>query len=198
MDAALVGGTVSDKVREALVEAGDILARFACHVSTVEDNGRASRLYPRLRALAALSSEESAPEANPGSLRPDYDRSIHSNPDARAWAAFFAQHFPPGSPCPDEGTMLGWFANAMMAMHDSLKAAPVPPPPPSPEPSEVPEEVRSALDSYRDLCRDFALAWSQDTVGSAPLKEDERLGRAALESAILAYGRREREGRGRT
>lgn len=55
-------------------------------------------------------------------LATDYDRSIHSNPDARAWAALFVQYFPPGSPCPDEGTMLGWFANAMMAMHDHLRS----------------------------------------------------------------------------
>jgi hypothetical protein len=49
---------------------------------------------------------------------PEYDRSIHSNPDAAAWARFFCQTFAPGTPVPDEATMLGWFANAMMAMHD--------------------------------------------------------------------------------
>ena len=49
---------------------------------------------------------------------PTYDLSIHSNPDASAWAKLFCEKFPPGSPVPDEGTMLGWFANAMMAMHD--------------------------------------------------------------------------------
>ena len=54
----------------------------------------------------------------------DYDRSIHSNPDAQAWAKFFIktvkeqgwkiEHI-------DEGLMHGWFANAMMAMHDHVK-----------------------------------------------------------------------------
>lgn len=48
----------------------------------------------------------------------DYDLSIHSNPDASAWARFFGETFPPGSQVPDEGTMIGWFANAMMARHD--------------------------------------------------------------------------------
>lgn len=48
----------------------------------------------------------------------DYDMSIHTNPDAKAWADLFRQTFP-NSPH-DHGTMLGWFANAMMAMHDHL------------------------------------------------------------------------------
>ncbi len=59
----------------------------------------------------------------------DYDMSIHTNPSAEAWARFyvesrikweaahpeaFLQRFD------DEDNMLGWFANAMMAMHDHL------------------------------------------------------------------------------
>lgn len=47
-----------------------------------------------------------------------YDMSIHSNPDAAAWAAFFKATFPDS----DEGLMHGWFANAMMAMHDHMRA----------------------------------------------------------------------------
>lgn len=48
----------------------------------------------------------------------NYDMRIHQNPDAQAWAKFFiATH--PDSPH-DEATMIGWFANAMMAMHDHL------------------------------------------------------------------------------
>jgi hypothetical protein len=48
----------------------------------------------------------------------DYDMRIHQNPDAQAWAKFFiATH--PDTPH-DEATMIGWFANAMMAMHDHL------------------------------------------------------------------------------
>lgn len=52
----------------------------------------------------------------------DYDRSIHTNPDARAWAQFFMKTWIEiGKPEPNEDWMLGWFANAMMAMHDHLR-----------------------------------------------------------------------------
>lgn len=49
--------------------------------------------------------------ANLGAELPD----TH-NPDAAAWAKSFCDHFPDA----DEGLMIGWFANAMMAMHDHL------------------------------------------------------------------------------
>lgn len=49
----------------------------------------------------------------------DYDKSIHSNRDASAWAKFFVEVHPAFSA--QESVMLGWFANAMMAMHDVLK-----------------------------------------------------------------------------
>lgn len=47
----------------------------------------------------------------------DYYMSIHQNPDAQAWAEFFCASHPGVL---DEGIMLAWFANAMMAMHDHL------------------------------------------------------------------------------
>lgn len=50
----------------------------------------------------------------------DYDRSIHFNPDAKAWADLFVQTYPGLADKHD--VMLGWFANAMMAMHDHIKA----------------------------------------------------------------------------
>ena len=53
----------------------------------------------------------------------DYDMSIHTNPDARAWARFYietkAQNADP-STFDDEENMIVWFANAMMAMHDHV------------------------------------------------------------------------------
>lgn len=56
----------------------------------------------------------------------DYDMSIHTNPDAVAWARFYVktrEEFEaserPGR-FDDEANMVGWFANAMMAMHDHL------------------------------------------------------------------------------
>ena len=50
--------------------------------------------------------------------------SIHTNPDALAWAKFFEEtRVKNGWPLiPDEATMHGWFANAMMAMHDHSNA----------------------------------------------------------------------------
>jgi hypothetical protein len=49
----------------------------------------------------------------------NYHLSIHQNLDADAWAKFFLE-CNPSSPH-DIDTMRGWFANAMMAMHDHLK-----------------------------------------------------------------------------
>lgn len=53
----------------------------------------------------------------------DYDLSIHTNPDAMAWAAFFHKCNPDCNVPSD--VMFGWFANAMMAMHDHIKGGPV-------------------------------------------------------------------------
>ncbi len=52
----------------------------------------------------------------------DYDMSIHRNPDAAAWAKLFMETWEKlGKPELDEGWMLSWFANAMMAMHDHMR-----------------------------------------------------------------------------
>lgn len=48
----------------------------------------------------------------------EYDHAIHSNPDAKAWADLFVQTHPALADKHD--LMLGWFANAMMAMYDHL------------------------------------------------------------------------------
>jgi hypothetical protein len=52
----------------------------------------------------------------------DYDKSIHHNPDAQVWAKFFIETTKDmdREAFNDEGYMIGWFANAMMAMHDHL------------------------------------------------------------------------------
>lgn len=54
----------------------------------------------------------------------DYDMSIHANPDARAWAKFYTEtrnKSADPSNFDDEENMIGWFANAMMAMHDYMR-----------------------------------------------------------------------------
>lgn len=56
----------------------------------------------------------------------EYDMSIHSNSSAVAWAKLYTEtrdaHYraKPDIQFDDEGNMIGWFANAMMAMHDHL------------------------------------------------------------------------------
>jgi hypothetical protein len=68
----------------------------------------------------AMLPKVPTPPAQPA----DYDRSIHGNPDARAWAKFFVATAKEQKWCIDdidEGLMIGWFANAMMAMHDHVK-----------------------------------------------------------------------------
>lgn len=47
-----------------------------------------------------------------------YDMSIHTNPSAEAWTKFFMEKNPDCNI--DEHVMFGWFANAMMAMHDHI------------------------------------------------------------------------------
>jgi hypothetical protein len=51
----------------------------------------------------------------------DYDMTIHHNPDAQAWAKFFIETTKDmeRDVFRDEGYMIAWFANAMMAMHDN-------------------------------------------------------------------------------
>ena len=52
----------------------------------------------------------------------DYNRNIHHNPDAQAWAKFFIETTKDmdREVFSDEGYMIAWFSNAMMAMHDHL------------------------------------------------------------------------------
>ena len=72
----------------------------ACEVS--DDNITTKRLGD------TMIEDESAP----------YDMSIHSNSSPLAWATFFREHNPECNL--DDNVMLGWFANAMMAMHDHI------------------------------------------------------------------------------
>lgn len=72
----------------------------------------------RLHALIA-THQQPAPTADPWKASDvEYDRAIHHNPDAKAWADLFVQTFP--AQADQHELMLGWFANAMMAMHDHL------------------------------------------------------------------------------
>jgi hypothetical protein len=83
------------------------------------ENQRVVPVEPLLyRAMhAALSAQQSDPWAPSDA---DYDHAIHRNPDAKAWADFFVYTFP--GLADKRELMISWFANAMMAMHDHLKA----------------------------------------------------------------------------
>ncbi len=59
--------------------------------------------------MSEKQGESAAVEVSP-------PKNIHSNPDAMAWAKYFKQVFPQS----DIELMHGWFANAMMAMHDHI------------------------------------------------------------------------------
>lgn len=50
----------------------------------------------------------------------DYDMAIHSSTSALEWAELFIKTKNETSFEIDKDLMLGWFANAMMAMHDSI------------------------------------------------------------------------------
>lgn len=85
-------------------------------------------LSPDDRLLAAIEGPHDDPP-------PSYDMSIHSNPDARAWAAFFMKNWvemcqkgnnpfhPEEDYAKTEEWLVTWFANAMMAAHDHLARA---------------------------------------------------------------------------
>lgn len=70
------------------------------------------------QAGAAYQRAQQATDWQPSGA--DYDHSIHTNPDAKAWADLFVATFP--GLADKHELMIAWFANAMMAMHDHLKA----------------------------------------------------------------------------
>lgn len=53
---------------------------------------------------------------------PGYNLRIHRDPSAMAWTRLFLETTKDMDPSVfrDEGYMVAWFANAMMAMHDHL------------------------------------------------------------------------------
>lgn len=89
----------------AQMKAGGFLACCpACELSYCREDGQQQALPQGVEEWIASGK--------------DYDRNIHSNPDAKAWAEFFMETFPNCGANP--ATMHSWFANAMMAMHDHL------------------------------------------------------------------------------
>jgi|UniRef100_A0A6H1ZBV7 hypothetical protein len=98
----------------------------------------------------------------------DYDMSIHTNPDAVAWARFYRET-KAKSPRPEnfdnEENMVGWFSNAMMAMHDHLTGQ-------HPVLSEIPNAAEKIvklwrllddIDTLDDACRSNDAAFRAHT-----------------------------------
>lgn len=104
----------------------------------------------QMKLMNLLHTPVSLPETINPTETPDffsslpYDMSIHSNPDAIAWAKFFVEtirQVATRNTLParggkweaeeitrlvcDESYMVGWFANAMMAMHDHMGSRPI-------------------------------------------------------------------------
>ena len=94
--------------------AGIIAARMRAYKLTHPEKGMAA---------SALPNQD---DARKGQSVSDYDMSIHTNPDAQEWARFYIEckaKSPDPAAFDAEDNMIGWFANAMMAMHDHLTGA---------------------------------------------------------------------------
>jgi hypothetical protein len=83
-----------------------------------EDYKRQAYKYRKLWSEAVAKTQPDPWQASGA----DWFSSIHRNPDAKAWADFFVAVFP--GQADKHELMIGWFANAMMAMHDHLKNHP--------------------------------------------------------------------------
>lgn len=100
---------------------------------------------------------------------PPYDMSIHSNPSAMAWTKFFRECRPECNL--DDETMLGWFANAMMAMHDHIyqTSPPTRKPLSDEEIFEIGYKAGFAIDSIeRDLSLDYGFLDEDGDVDNEP------------------------------
>ena len=91
----------------------------------------------------------------------DYDMNIHHNPDAQAWAKFFIETTKDmdRDAFRDEGYMITWFANAMMAMHDSMK------------PQETDDTIAKYVKACSDLSQQGIAEWNRAEKAAAKYKE---------------------------
>ncbi len=81
----------------------------------------------------------------------DYDMTIHHNSDAQAWAKFFidATKDLDRDVFRDEGYMITWFSNAMMAMHDHLYV------------TEIVRRQNEAANEIEQLREENRMRWSR-------------------------------------
>ena len=93
----------------------DYRGYYASDYDEPRTNAMADKWTDMLRAWQAARDQQAEAWKPSGT---DYDMSIHHNPDHYAWADLFMETFPNCGA--DKETMAGWFANAMMAKHDSM------------------------------------------------------------------------------
>lgn len=101
----------SDETIEAMIQA--YWSAKGMHITSWD------RMKDAVEALEATVEQKALRRAEPHTHKDAWDFSIHTNPSAQVWAAAFARMYPTCNV--PEDAMLGWFANAMMAMHDFLK-----------------------------------------------------------------------------
>lgn len=89
----------------------------SCGFDGMHDVGQRGYRAKAHSVLAELAGELG--DAKPNTLEREWDYSLHTNPSAQAWAEAFSKMYPTCNVRHD--VMIGWFANAMMAMHDYLK-----------------------------------------------------------------------------
>lgn len=154
------------------------LAHLRCLLENHESHAEAVRAFltaPPLSGEQVLNDRIAAMYQSTDDWQPsgiEYDRSIHGNPDAGAWAKFFVETFPALKG--KEGLMLGWFANAMMAMRDYLQT----------QPPAVPDGYALVpIEPTDDMC---AAAWESE--GTDYVGEHHRIVRfdIAYKAAIAA------------
>lgn len=108
--------TSENKMREAQEALEFILDMAASSAGNIGGEEQVEHCGNIIRA--ALHSVEAEKESQWKASGYQYPVAMSHNPDAKAWADFFMAIFPNCGADPD--IMLGWFANAMMAMHDHI------------------------------------------------------------------------------
>lgn len=103
-----------DKIEELIDELHDLAVDGPSSPMYVDEI--TGELFKTIRA--ALHSVEAEKESQWRASGYQYPAAMSHNPDAKDWADFFMATFPNCGADPD--IMLGWFANAMMAMHDHI------------------------------------------------------------------------------
>jgi hypothetical protein len=129
---ALMDGTKTHEVRvdDRGYQVGDLLVLHEWDPNGKEYSGREIRrvvshvtsggsfgLPPGLVVMSVKPDIEHGPRLSDAELLGSVDAAVWAREFCKTWR----QVVHPDQPCPDEGWMIAWFANAMMAMHDHVE-----------------------------------------------------------------------------